>query len=75
MVFLVGHSSLKSVARSETRSQINSVELEAALPEPRAYIPDSQHLDFVFHNHEELTKFLRFCLIIYSRKCVFYVLL
>uniref|UniRef100_A0A1I8M573 Peptidase M14 domain-containing protein n=1 Tax=Musca domestica TaxID=7370 RepID=A0A1I8M573_MUSDO len=37
----------------------NNLELEAALPEPRAYVPDSQYLDFVYHNHEELTRFLR----------------
>ncbi|XP_041451356.1 carboxypeptidase D isoform X2 [Drosophila obscura] len=30
-----------------------------ALPEPRAYMPDSQNLDFVYHDHEELTRFLR----------------
>ncbi|BFG01665.1 carboxypeptidase M [Drosophila madeirensis] len=29
------------------------------LPEPRAYMPDSQNLDFVYHDHEELTRFLR----------------
>ncbi|XP_039958527.1 carboxypeptidase D isoform X2 [Bactrocera tryoni] len=34
-------------------------ELDAALPEPRAYIPDSQYLDFVYHDHDELTRFLR----------------
>lgn len=50
----------KSDAQSETRNQSNFVDLEAPLPEPRAYIPDSQYLDFVYHNHEELTKFLRF---------------
>ncbi|XP_061391276.1 carboxypeptidase D-like [Musca vetustissima] len=37
----------------------NNLDLEAALPEPRAYVPDSQYLDFVYHNHEELTRFLR----------------
>lgn len=30
-----------------------------ALPEPRAYIPDAGLLDFVYHNHDEMTKFLR----------------
>ncbi|XP_055844777.1 carboxypeptidase D isoform X2 [Episyrphus balteatus] len=29
------------------------------LPEPRAYVPDSQFLDFVYHDHDELTRFLR----------------
>lgn len=29
------------------------------LPEPRAYIPDAGLLDFVYHNHDEMTKFLR----------------
>ncbi|KAM7350104.1 carboxypeptidase D isoform 2-T3 [Cochliomyia hominivorax] len=43
-----------SDAQSDTHSQINS-----PLPEPRAYIPNSQYLDFVYHNHEELTRFLR----------------
>ncbi|KPU75495.1 uncharacterized protein Dana_GF22654, isoform B [Drosophila ananassae] len=32
---------------------------EQGLPEPRAYMPDAQHLDFVYHDHEELTRFLR----------------
>lgn len=27
--------------------------------EPRAYVPDAQVLDYVYHSHEELTKFLR----------------
>lgn len=27
--------------------------------ESRAYVPDAQFLDFVYHNHEEMTKFLR----------------
>lgn len=30
-----------------------------SLPEPRAYIPDADLLDFVYHNHDEMTKFLR----------------
>ncbi|XP_067639260.1 carboxypeptidase D isoform X2 [Eurosta solidaginis] len=34
-------------------------ELDTRLPEPRAYIPDSQYLDFVYHDHEDLTRFLR----------------
>lgn len=29
------------------------------LPEPRAYVPDAGQLDFVYHNHEAMTKFLR----------------
>ncbi|KAH8373210.1 hypothetical protein KR009_002522 [Drosophila setifemur] len=32
---------------------------DQGLPEPRAYMPDAQHLDFVYHDHEELTRFLR----------------
>ncbi|XP_073833465.1 carboxypeptidase D isoform X2 [Musca autumnalis] len=46
-------------AQTQIPEQTNNIELEAALPEPRAYVPDSQYLDFVYHNHEELTKFLR----------------
>ncbi|XP_030381385.1 carboxypeptidase D isoform X3 [Scaptodrosophila lebanonensis] len=41
------------------KTVMNGGDLEAALPEPRAYIPDSQNLDFVYHDHEELTRFLR----------------
>uniref|UniRef100_A0A1A9VC85 Peptidase M14 domain-containing protein n=1 Tax=Glossina austeni TaxID=7395 RepID=A0A1A9VC85_GLOAU len=37
----------------------NNLEPEPSLPEPRAYIPNENNLDFVYHNHEELTKFLR----------------
>uniref|UniRef100_A0A1B0CR20 Peptidase M14 domain-containing protein n=2 Tax=Lutzomyia longipalpis TaxID=7200 RepID=A0A1B0CR20_LUTLO len=33
--------------------------LNVSLPEPRAYIPDAHLLDFVYHNHEEMTRFLR----------------
>lgn len=33
--------------------------LDSRLPEPRAYTPDVQLLDFVYHNHEEMTRFLR----------------
>lgn len=29
------------------------------LTESRAYVPDAQYLDFVYHDHEEMTKFLR----------------
>lgn len=25
----------------------------------RAYVPDAQFLDFVYHGHDEMTKFLR----------------
>ncbi|KNC28936.1 hypothetical protein FF38_02940 [Lucilia cuprina] len=57
--FLVLYSCYKSNAQSETINPINTMELKATLPEPRAYVPDSQYLDFVYHNHEELTKFLR----------------
>ncbi|KAH8304366.1 hypothetical protein KR059_007302 [Drosophila kikkawai] len=35
------------------------IQPERGLPEPRAYMPDAQHLDFVYHDHEELTRFLR----------------
>ncbi|XP_032594277.1 carboxypeptidase M isoform X5 [Drosophila grimshawi] len=38
---------------------IPSEQLKMALPEPRAYLPDAQNLDFVYHDHEELTRFLR----------------
>lgn len=34
-------------------------EFDGALPEPRAYIPDAGLLDFVYHNHDDMTKFLR----------------
>ncbi|KAL9881576.1 carboxypeptidase M isoform X1 [Glossina fuscipes] len=37
----------------------NNLEPEPSLPEPRAYIPNENNLDFVYHSHEELTKFLR----------------
>ena len=37
----------------------DDLKLDSKLPEPRAYTPDSQLLDFVYHNHEELTRFLR----------------
>lgn len=30
-----------------------------ALPEPRGYVPDAGQLDFVYHSHETMTKFLR----------------
>lgn len=29
------------------------------LPEPRAYVPDAGLLDFVYHNHDDMTRFLR----------------
>lgn len=32
---------------------------DTSLPEPRAYTPDIHLLDFVYHNHEEMTRFLR----------------
>lgn len=38
---------------------VASEQLSMALPEPRAYLPDAQNLDFVYHDHEELTRFLR----------------
>ena len=33
--------------------------LYATSEEPRAYIPDANKLDFKYHNHEEMTRFLR----------------
>nr|NP_001285344.1 uncharacterized protein Dmel_CG4678, isoform J [Drosophila melanogaster]AHN59814.1 uncharacterized protein Dmel_CG4678, isoform J [Drosophila melanogaster] len=39
--------------------QHHQMTAEPGLPEPRAYMPDAQHLDFVYHDHEELTRFLR----------------
>lgn len=33
---------------------------DSALPSPRAYTPDVGLLDFVYHNHDEMTRFLRF---------------
>lgn len=33
------------------------------LPSPRAYTPDVGLLDFVYHNHDEMTRFLR-CIVI-----------
>lgn len=39
------------------------------LPEPRAYIPEADKLDFVYHNHDEMTRFLRYLYII-----IFYLL-
>lgn len=39
---------------------VNNDQLSMALPEPRAYLPDAQNLDFVYHDHEELTRFLRY---------------
>ncbi|XP_037938393.1 carboxypeptidase D isoform X2 [Teleopsis dalmanni] len=37
---------------------INELE-DGTLPEPRAYVPDSQYLDFAYHDHDDLTRFLR----------------
>ncbi|XP_070853964.1 carboxypeptidase D isoform X1 [Drosophila suzukii] len=43
----------------QMQMQHHQVAAEPGLPEPRAYMPDAQHLDFVYHDHEELTRFLR----------------
>lgn len=29
------------------------------VPEPRAYLPDAGALDFVYHDYDEMTRFLR----------------
>lgn len=47
----------KTVNPDPQQSQIQPE--RTGLPEPRAYMPDAQHLDFVYHDHEELTRFLR----------------
>uniref|UniRef100_A0A6P4E1Y0 Carboxypeptidase D isoform X2 n=1 Tax=Drosophila rhopaloa TaxID=1041015 RepID=A0A6P4E1Y0_DRORH len=43
----------------QLQMQHHQLAAEQGLPEPRAYMPDAQHLDFVYHDHEELTRFLR----------------
>ncbi|KAH8357464.1 hypothetical protein KR084_012060 [Drosophila pseudotakahashii] len=43
----------------QLQMQHHQMTAEPGLPEPRAYMPDAQHLDFVYHDHEELTRFLR----------------
>lgn len=58
-VVLVLYTSLMCSAQVQKHSPTNAEELEGKLPEPRGYIPNTQYLDFVYHNHEELTKFLR----------------
>lgn len=40
-------------------AQLQLVNDFEGLPEPRAYIPDAGLLDFVYHNHDDMTKFLR----------------
>lgn len=32
----------------------------SVIPEPRAYLPDAGALDFVYHDYDEMTRFLRF---------------
>ncbi|XP_059223641.1 carboxypeptidase M isoform X2 [Stomoxys calcitrans] len=59
LLLLIYVCSRSANAQTQIPEQTNTIDLEAALPEPRAYIPDSQYLDFVYHNHEELTRFLR----------------
>ena len=27
---------------------------------PRSFVPDTKQLDFIYHNHEEMTDFLRY---------------
>lgn len=34
-------------------------EYGGTLPEPRVYVPDAGQLDFVYHSHDTMTKFLR----------------
>lgn len=59
ILFLLVHKCYTCTAQSETSTHISGADLAAVLPEPRAYVPDSQYLNFVYHNHDELTKFLR----------------
>ncbi|XP_075157374.1 carboxypeptidase D isoform X5 [Haematobia irritans] len=59
LIFTIYIACRSAKAQTQIPEQTNTIDLEAALPEPRAYIPDSQYLDFVYHNHEELTRFLR----------------
>lgn len=54
LLLLYGGHTLMSSAKT-----VSSDQLTMALPEPRAYLPDAQNLDFVYHDHEELTRFLR----------------
>lgn len=54
LLLYAGHTLLLSSAKT-----VSSDQLTMALPEPRAYLPDAQNLDFVYHDHEELTRFLR----------------
>lgn len=56
---LILHLILLSAYQGIVSSEQMSTQLRGALPEPRAYIPDSQNLDFVYHNHEDMTRFLR----------------
>ena len=58
-ILLVMYISLKCAAQSQMDAPTSAEELETKIPEPRAYIPDTQYLDFIYHNHDELTKFLR----------------
>lgn len=53
LLLYAGHTLLSSA------KTVSSDQLTMALPEPRAYLPDAQNLDFVYHDHEELTRFLR----------------
>ncbi|XP_068154518.1 carboxypeptidase D isoform X1 [Drosophila tropicalis] len=53
---LASHSSLIQLSWAKT---VSVSDTEQLMPEPRAYSPDAQHLDFVYHDHEELTRFLR----------------
>lgn len=54
LLLIYGRHTLLSSAKTVTSEQMS-----LALPEPRAYLPDAQNLDFVYHDHEELTRFLR----------------
>lgn len=38
------------------------------LEQPRSYEPDVTQLDFVYHNHEEMTNFLRYGITKHNKK-------
>ncbi|XP_017156096.1 carboxypeptidase D isoform X2 [Drosophila miranda] len=66
---IIIHASCHTLASAKTvnpgggelqqQPQLEQQQPIQGLPEPRAYMPDSQNLDFVYHDHEELTRFLR----------------
>lgn len=56
----------------------NSFDDSDTLPSPRAYTPDVGLLDFVYHNHDEMTRFLRcsvtlVVLVIHSIKLICFI--